>query len=53
MKRAVDLITMAALLSIVVGGTMLDSPNICVPVIIMVPGAIWMGARVIITEVFK
>lgn len=53
MKRAVDLITAIALLSIVVGGSMMDSPNVFVPIATVIPGMIWVGARVVITEVFK
>lgn len=53
MKRAVNLITVIALLTVFVGGTMLDSSNIAVPMAIVSPGIIWIGLRALITEVFK
>lgn len=53
MKRVVKLITTIAILMIAVGGSLLDSSNIAVPIAIMAPGILWMGARVVITEVFK
>lgn len=53
MKRVVKLITIIAILMIAVGGSLLDSSNIAVPIAIMVPGILWIGARVVITEVFK
>lgn len=53
MRKAVDFVTVIALLAIMVGGSMLDSPNFVVPVVIIALGILWVGARAVITEVFK
>lgn len=53
MRKAVDFLTVIALLAILVGGSMLDSPNLAVPVAFIAPGTIWIGIRAVVTEVCK
>lgn len=53
MKKAVKWITTLAMAAVVVGGSMLDSPNLAVPLAFMVPGLAWLALRIVITEVCK
>lgn len=53
MKRVVNVITIIALLSVMLGISMIDSENTLIPVLVMTPGSLWMILRVAITEVFK
>lgn len=44
MKKVVKILTLIALFLLMAGGSALDSENMMVPVIMIVPSLLWFGA---------